>query len=165
VGSMANPGVPLLVIEDTSRFRVEAYVDERLSSKLKIGMPVHVVPDTTGQRMAGTVTEIAPAVDPASRTFLIKIDLKEPSLRSGLYVRVMIPEGKRKALLVPRDAVVEKGQLTGVYTVDEKGVIAYRLIKTGKLYDGRVEVFSGLKAGESIVVSDTDKAIDGGVMK
>ncbi len=165
LGSMAVPGIPILTVEDNSYFRIEANVDERLSGKLKIGMPVDVIIDSIGQQAKGRITEIIPAVDPMSRTFLIKIDLKMPSLKTGLYGKVLIPEGKREAILVPQKAIVEKGQLVGVYVVDDKGVITYRLIKAGKKYGEQIEVLSGLNGGEKIIVDGVEKAVDGGIIK
>ena len=165
LGSMAVPGIPILTVEDNSYFRIEGNVDERLSGKLKIGMPVDVIIDSIGQEAKGRITEIIPAVDPMSRTFLIKIDLKMPSLKTGLYGKVLIPEGKREAILVPQKAIVEKGQLVGVYVVDNKGVITYRLIKAGKKYGEQIEILSGLSGGEKIIVDGVEKAVDGGIIK
>ena len=164
-GSMAVPGMPLLTIEDTSQFKIEAYVDERLSSRLRPGAPIKIRFDTTGETVAGRVTRVVPAVDPATRTFLMEAALKGANLRSGLYGKVLIPDGERETILVPRSAVVEKGQLTGVYVVDESGVVNYRLIKKGAIYDNGAEILSGLKNGERIIVTGTERAVDGGILR
>lgn len=165
LGSMAVPGMPILTVEDDSYFRIEANVDERLSGRLKIGMPVDVIIDSIGQETKGRISEIIPTVDPMSRTFLIKVDLKMPSLKTGIYGKILIPEGKKEVILVPQKAIVEKGQLVGVYVVDKQGVITYRLIKAGKKYGEQIEVLSGLSGGEKIIVEGVEKAIDGGVIK
>ncbi|OPY77345.1 MAG: Efflux pump periplasmic linker BepF [Syntrophorhabdus sp. PtaU1.Bin153] len=164
-GSMATPGTPLMTIEDTSGFRIEAPVDERLLGILKAGTAVYVDVAAMGRRLAGSISEIVPVVNPGSRTFLVKIDISDPLLKPGLYGKVFIPEGRRETLLVPKGAVVEKGQLAGVYMVDDKGVIAYRLIRTGKSYGDQVEVPSGLKAGDTIIVGGVEKVVDGGVVR
>jgi RND family efflux transporter MFP subunit len=164
-GSMAAPGIPMLTIEDTSSFRLEANVDERLSGKIKTGMSVEVMIEAIGQRTSGKISEIVPAVDPMSRTFVIKADIKGAGLRTGLYGKVFIPQGKKEAILIPQKAVIEKGQLTGVYTVDDKGVATYRLVKTGKIYKDRVEILSGLNKGEKMIVDGAEKAVDGGIIK
>jgi multidrug efflux pump subunit AcrA (membrane-fusion protein) len=104
-------------------------------------------------------------VNPASRTCLVKIDLNDPSLKPGLYGKVLIPEDKKEVLLVPKGAIAEKGQLSGVYVVDDKGVIAYHLIREGKSYGDRIEILSGLKAGDTIIVGGVDRAIDGGIVR
>jgi RND family efflux transporter MFP subunit len=164
-GSLASPGTPLMTVEDTSGFRLEAYVDERLSGRVKVGTPVSVVFESPTRRIPGTIGEVFPAVDPATRTFLIKIALRDPSLKSGLFGRVLIPDGRKEVLLIPQEAAVEKGQLTGVYAVDDRGIMMYRLIKLGRLYGEKVEVLSGLKAGDRIAVKGLDKAVDGGLVK
>ena len=96
---------------------------------------------------------------------MVKIGLRDPLLKSGLFGRVLIPKGAKEVLLVPRTAVVEKGQLTGAYVVDDQEIMTYRLLKRGRTYREQVEVLSGLKAGERIVVNGLEKAVDGGIVK
>lgn len=164
-GSLAMPGQPLLTIEDNSRLRVEAFIDEQKAGRFKRGLPVIVIPDTTGEPLTGIIEEIVAAVDPATRTYLIKIPVKGPGLKSGLYCQVLIPDGKKEALLLPRRVIVERGQLEGVFVVDSQGVMTYRLIRTGKPRGDKVEVLSGLKGGEQVVTGGLEKAVDGGVVK
>ncbi len=163
-GSMAIPGTPLLLLEDRSVFRIDASVNETLLGKVKIGTPV-TVSFSEDKQAAGTVDEIVPAVDSSTRSFLIKINLREPGLRSGLYVRIMIPLGKKKALLVPANALVEQGQLSGVFVVDRQGVMTYRIIKTGQVHGDKAEAVSGLEPGEFIAAAGLENAVDGGVVK
>jgi RND family efflux transporter MFP subunit len=164
-GSMAVPGAPVLVIEDTSSFTLETNLDENLSGKLRSGMPVEVVIDSIGQQTNGTISEIIPSIDPMSRTFLAKIGIKGPLLRTGLYAKVRIPLGKKEAIVVPEKAIVEKGQLTGVYAVDGKGIITYRLIRAGKHYSDTVEVLSGINPNDRIITDGVAGVVDGGIVK
>lgn len=164
-GSMASPGMPLLVIEDTSQYKIEAPVDERLLARIKPGMTASVTLDATGEKVAGRVAKIISSVDPATRTFRVEVDVKSPSLKTGLYGKVAIPEGSREMILVPAKAVVEKGQLTGVYAVNGEGIVSYRLVRKGKGYNGKVEILSGLKTGDRIITEGTEKAVDGGIVK
>jgi RND family efflux transporter MFP subunit len=164
-GSLAAPGMPLYTVEDTSQFKIEAAIDEGLIKKVSPGMPAYVLFDKTGEKMNGRIVKVVPSIDPASRTFLIEIAIQDRSLRTGLYGKVLIPQGKKESLLIPVGAIVERGQLTGIFVVDGKGVITYRLIKAGRTSDGLAEVLSGLSKGESIIVSGMEKAIDGGIIK
>jgi RND family efflux transporter MFP subunit len=164
-GNMVVPGVPLLTVEDTSRFKIEATVDERLSGKLKPGITIKVHIDATGEDIKGLITKVVPAIDPATRSFTVEAEIAGRSLKSGLYGKLLIPDGVKEAILVPKTAIVEKGQLTGVYVVDEKGKISYRLIRIGRPHDSHMEVMSGLKTGDSIIIDGVQKAIDGGVVR
>jgi RND family efflux transporter MFP subunit len=164
-GSLAAPGSPLLVLEDTSRYTVEALVDQRMANLMKIGTSVVILLPPDGRKVPGRVSEIVPAIDPGTRSFPVKIELTDPSLRSGLYVRVLVPEGRKQALLIPKTAIVEKGQLSGVYVVDDRGVMTYRMVRTGRSYGDRVEMLSGLRDGETIAVAGLGRAVDGGVVK
>ena len=87
-GSMAMPGMQLLTVEDTTAFLVEAAIDEKLSSRLRAGTPVEVIIDALNQTSKGKVSEVVPAIDPMSRTFIVKVTvtgagLKNRSLRQG----------------------------------------------------------------------------------
>jgi RND family efflux transporter MFP subunit len=163
-GSMAMPGMQLLTVEDTSSFLVEVAVDEKLSAGLKVGTSVVLVIDALSQTIQGKVSEVVPTVDPMSRTFIVKIALSSAGLKTGLYVKVRIPSGTRNILTAPASSVVEQGQLTGVYTVDSKGVISYRLVRIGKHFGNNVEILSGLNPGDKAIIDGIDKAVDGGMI-
>jgi len=165
VGSMAVPGRTLMRVEDNSSFRLDVSVDEKLSGRLEPGMNVYADVEALGKRIDGRVTEVVPAVDPGTRSFLVKIGLDGEGLKSGLYASVRIPAGRREALLIPPSAIVRKGQLEGVYTVNGEGVATYRLVRTGNEYDGRLEVLSGLKDGDVVIVEGADRAADGGLVQ
>ena len=100
----------------------------------------------------GKVVQIVPAADAASRTFLVKIDLPtDTRLRSGLFGRAQFSRGERQALLIPRSAVVERGQLQGIYVLDQNKVASLRYITLGKPSGAEVEVLAGLQDGERLV--------------
>lgn len=165
VGSMATPGMTLFTIEDTSSYLIEVSADERLANIINIDMLVSVTIDSIDKKIDGKVSEIIPAVNPMTRSFMIKVSVNGEGLRSGLYARVRIPAGKKTLMLVPAPALVNKGQLTGVYTVDETGLITFRLVRAGSRYGNDVEVLSGLNPSEKIVIEGAESAIDGAVAK
>ena len=167
VGYMAAPGTPLLTIESGNDYRLEAAVQESQINKIHLRDLVQVQIDALGQQeLAGTVVEIVPAADPASRTYLVKISIALPSgnqqiIRSGLYGKARFITGQMQAMTIPRKAVVENGQLTSVFVVDQSGIARLRLVKAGKTYADRIEVLSGLKEGEQIVVDGVAVVNDG----
>lgn len=165
VGTLAAPGVALLTLED-ARYRLEVSVEESDVKAIRVGQSVPVVIDAVGAERRGPVAEIAPAADPASRTVAVKIDLPpDPLLRSGLYGRARFVTGEGMVLSVARSAVVERGQLQGVFVVDAGGVARFRLVKAGRALDGAVEILSGLGEGERVVVDGAERLADGAPVK
>ncbi len=163
VGSTATPGTPLLTIEDGSRYRLEVAVEESQLGKIRMGQRARLRIDAIGaDDLEGSVSEITPAADPMSRSYTVKVDLPaRQSLRSGLYGAARFASGQKQAILIPQKAVTQRGQLAGVFVVDDAGVARLRLIKTGKNYGESVEALSGLSDGERIVVDGVANVNDG----
>jgi multidrug efflux pump subunit AcrA (membrane-fusion protein) len=161
-GDLAVPGQPLLVLDDPRVYRLEASVGESAVGRVRPGQRVPVVLDSLDRTMEGRVTEIIPAADPSSRTVTVKLDLPAaPGLKSGLFGRARFPAEERQALLVPIPAVVERGQLTAVYVVGADDVARLRLVTAGTRHADRVEILSGLAAGERVVVEGAPRVSDG----
>lgn len=162
VGGLAAPGAPLLTLEDQRRYWLEATVPESQVSGLKRGQSLRVTIEAAGVSGTAQVSEILPAADPATRTISVRLDLSPSSrLRSGLFGRVWIPAGRRQAIQVAREAVVERGQLQGVYVVGQDGIARFRLIRTGALRQGGLEIVSGLSTGEQVVLRGAERVTDG----
>lgn len=162
-GSMAVPGQPVVVLEDTSLFRVEASVPESFLGALQEGSRVHVVLDGgAGREMDGTVAEVVPAVDPASRTFPVKVDLPPGAqVRTGMFGRVLFPAGKEPILVVPRAAITHVGGYDALYTVTSDNVARLVMVRTGRTFGDGVEILAGLSAGARVAVSPVDRLVDG----
>ena len=106
--------------------------------------------------------EIVPAADPASRSFLVKVELpSDTRLRSGLFGSARFPRGERTSLLIPRSAIVERGQLQGIYVIDANQIAGLRYITVGKTSEERVEVLSGLQGGEKLIAAPGTRELGG----
>ena len=111
--------------------------------------------------------------DPATRTSTVKIDLvgpakkgeKIPALRSGMFGKALFPVGQRTLITVPVRALIQRGQLLGVYGVDSGNIARLKLIQTGKAYGDQVEILSGLREGEKIIVEGIEKVKEGNQVK
>jgi RND family efflux transporter MFP subunit len=161
VGDLAQPGRPLLEIEDLNQLRFEAHVPESLLHRIQLGDQLPVQIPTLEQEKQGTVAEITPFTDPMSRTALVKLDLsRTPGLRSGQFGRLLVPTAERAALRVPAAAVVQRGQLELVFVIQDNRA-HLRLVRTGKHWGDEVEVVSGVRAGETIAVSSAELLRDG----
>ncbi|MBI5576019.1 MAG: efflux RND transporter periplasmic adaptor subunit [Deltaproteobacteria bacterium] len=161
-GSMATPGVPLFILEDPRRHRIEAAVSESHLPLLKAGSPVRVTLDADPEReIPAAVTEVVPAIDPATRTFLVKVDLPPGSVRSGQSGRVRYAAGKGSGIAVPKQAVVRSGGSDWVFVLSNDNVVRLSPVTLGAPEGDRVEVLSGLSAGARIAVSPVDRLADG----
>ena len=164
VGYMATPGMPLLTIENSSRYQLHASVEESQLGKIRLHDQAHVMLEALDKELLGTVEEIVPASDPATRSYIVKVGLMNldgAQLRSGLYGKARFIIGQRNILAVPQTAVTKQGQLVGVFVVDQLGVARLRLVKTGRAVGDRVEVLSGLNEGEEIIAEGVPSLRDG----
>jgi RND family efflux transporter MFP subunit len=154
VGDLANPGQVLLSVYDPIRMRLEAPVPVRLIDKLIVNQTVEATLERPDRTFEGTVTEIVSAVDPATRTQLVKVRLNALSenILPGVFGRLWVEEDPRLGIVIPAAAVYRVGQLEMVLVVEENRVIR-RMITTGLRIGERVEVLSGLKEKEIIVIN------------
>jgi RND family efflux transporter MFP subunit len=161
VGDLATPGKPLLEIEDARTLRLEADVPEAVVGSLTLGDRLPVRLSALDAQMEGVISEISPAADPGSRTFLVKLDLPAAAdLRAGQFGRVAMPVGGTSALRVPASALVVRGQMEFVVLLVE-GKAALRIVKSGKRVGDDVELISGVDAGETLVVENASGLADG----
>ncbi len=162
-GDMATPGQPLLTMYDPTTLRLEVPVMEHLALKLKVGDPVTVRIDALDRELQGTVAQRVPQAEVSSRSFLVKVDLPQSGeLFEGMFGRLLIPAGQRLHLCIPKDAIQTIGQLDFVDVVRDDDTLERRFIKTGREgLPGKVEVLSGVDAGETVIVKSAVAASDG----
>lgn len=161
VGDTASPGMPVFRVADISRLRVLATVKEGDSVGVTKGLACGVHVDALDIDIDGTVSEVVPVADPATRSVEVKVSVPvTEDLRPGMFARVMIPSGTRLAIALPESALVKKESVEGVYIVID-GIVAFQPIRTGDRSGGAVEVVSGLTGGESLIISDSAGLMDG----
>lgn len=160
-GSTVMPGTPLLVIERSGIPQARIAVPESLVGQIVVGEALQMEIPALRRTVSGIVTEIQPASDPATRSFAVKLSLPtDAALTPGLFLRAKRQAVAGSALLVPLSALVHRGQLTGVFVVETK-ILHLRLVKTGAQLGDKVEILSGLTAGETIVSGSVEKARGG----
>ena len=161
-GDMGMPNQPIVSFHQPDDLRLEAAIASHCAAQVKRGMNVKVLIDATHQALTGTVDEIAPEIDPQTRTQQIKIKLPPSAgLQHGQFgwLELGCQAEQQQSLLIPAAAVLHYGQLQAVRLV-EAGQLHTRHIRTGKRYGEQVEVLSGLDDGETILL---DVAVDGGL--
>lgn len=157
-GDTATPGTPLLSLYNPLSLRIETHVREQLALSLEIGQALDVNIPSLNKQVAAVIEEIVPAADTGSRSFLVKarIDYQE-SLLPGMYARVLIPSRVENTIIIPKNRVVQAGQLDLVW-VEQDDHVYRRYIRLGKTFNSdnadeveTVEVLAGLSEGDRLL--------------
>lgn len=149
-GDLVAPGRPIVVIEDEGLREIVVAAPEPITARLRPGQTVEVEVGTEGRRVVAQVVAVVPAVDPASRTVEIRLGTAE-RLASNLTAVAFLPvPGVAGEVTIPPGALVERGQLTGVYLFAPDSTVRLRWVRLGRRLPGWIEVASGLKPGDLV---------------
>ncbi len=160
-GDLARPGDTLVKLYDPEQLQLEAAVPERLALQLKVGDTVDVEIPAISRRLPARISEIVPQASPSSRSLLVKVTADyPPGVVSGMFGRLLITEGEKSQILVPRGSVRRVGQLEMVKVVGEDGRPDRRFVRTGEVVDDLVEILAGLQAGERVSLQFDGAALD-----
>ena len=160
VGQVVAAGQSVLTLVQTNEFEVVANIPENKISSVQIGQRVSISFWANDENVIGTVREISPMADSASRTFTVKISLPEvPNVQLGMTANVSIREVSSGAIILPLSAIYQTGDAAQVWLV-EGGKVLLKKIEVTAFDDNKVQV-RGLKAGDTVVVAGVQKLHDG----
>ena len=168
-GDMANPGMPLMTIEGNTKLQAIVMVSESEISQIKNGMPADIIVKSLDQSFKGRVIEVSSSAKNTGGQYIVKLSLENASkaILSGMFANVVFPIEKSNVatqstmVLVPKKAIINQGQLSGVYTVSDDKIAVLRWLRLGKTFGDQVEVLSGLAAGEKYIVEAQSKLYNG----
>ena len=165
-GALAHPGMPLVSLEAPGNFEVEAKVPETNITGLQPGTQAKVFIKVLNTTVKGELTELSTSAQFSGGQYLATVELQEVpgELLSGMFASVFFPDDTEEttgAAFVPRSALIEKGQLTGVYTIGPEDTAILRWLRLGKPRGGEVEVLSGLAVDEEYILSAEGKLFNG----
>lgn len=155
VGEMVNPGKPVMTGLSLSKLRAVADVPQRFAPQLKKQQDFKVLAD--GEVFPAEKVVVFPYGDPRSHTFKVRVDInaEDKSIFPGMWVKLQIPTGEQKMMLIPESAVIRKGELSAVF-VQRNGNYLLRQVRLGSKRDQKFEVLSGLREGETIATQGYD---------
>lgn len=162
-GSLATPGAPLLVIENTTSFRLEIKVDASRAPLVTLKQTVPVRLDSADDTpwLEGRVVEIS-RIDPGSHAFAVKVELPPGGAsRSGIFGRARLEGDARVVISVPASAILHRGQLSYVFVTGVDNIARLRAVSPGASNEGRIEILDGLSQGEVVIVSPPESLRDG----
>jgi len=169
VGSIANPGIPILTIEQNETFQVSASIAESDISKIHLCDVANIRIKSTGKLFDGKIVQINPSSQFTGGQYMVKISIPETAKKdiyAGMFASVSIPvkdilQVKNDVALVPFSSIITRDELTGIYTVGVNNTALLRWIRLGKTYGDKVEVISGLSKDEKFIRSSESKLYDG----
>lgn len=150
-GDMAMPGKILVRLYDDHALRVELTVPDQLAGQVRVGMQLEVAAGAPARNISTRVSEVVPAADPASRSFIVRAPLPAGmGLRPGTFARANFEIGEERLLSIPRTAVQSVGQLSTVRVI-VRGAVEVRQVALGRALGNRVEVLAGLNEGDRVL--------------
>ncbi len=163
VGEYVKVGDPLMQIISRQKLRANLPVPERIAPQIKLGTKVRITTPAAGQAQQGQISELKPLINADSRALNAVVDIvSDAGWQPGASVTGTIILGERNdAIMVPEQSVVLRPVGEVVYVIVDNQA-QQRIVKTGLLQDGKIEIREGLQAGETVAVDGaallTDKA-------
>lgn len=169
-GALVTDGSTLLFrIAQTERLRTYVNVPQMDAPGMHVGQPAELkIPDLPQLKLTGTVTRTANALDPATRTLLVEVQVPNQNgkLLPGMYSEVYFTTPRAEPPMIIRgDALVVRGSGNLVAALDSDNIVHYRTIDVGRDYGDRLEVLAGVKKGERVVISPGDAIREGTKVK
>lgn len=171
VGQWVKQGDPVAEIAALDEVEAVVQVVEQYTPHIRAGMPVNIeVPALAGRIFTGIVSAVVPQADVQARTFPVKIRVKNeladegPRIKSGMYVRAVLPTGsKQRAMVVSKDALVLGGPQTLVYVVDlaspeaKQGKVRPAPVSTGVAEGNLMQVSGEVQPGQFVVIQGNER--------
>ncbi len=157
--------IPILEIMQMDRLKVKVNISEQYFASVKKGTPVSLSVDLyPGESFPASVSLVYPAIDPMTRTFTAEVTIPNPDgrLRPGMFARCTINMGDKAAVMVP-DVAVQKqvGSNERFVYVIQNGIAHRRSVGPGRLIGDRMDILSGIEAGEQVAVTSFSRLGDG----
>jgi membrane fusion protein (multidrug efflux system) len=163
-GTLVTPGTAITTLDDVSTIKLDSTFPESAMSQLAVGQRVNARSDAwPGEVFTGTIATIDSRVDPGSRAITVRAEIPNPDgkLRPGMLLEVGVERASHQAIAIPELALQQSGSQASVFRVDSGDKVKQVPVQAGARRRGEVEIVSGLKAGDRIVVDGTVKLRDG----
>lgn len=160
-GDTASPGVPVLVVQDDSVYRLEASVAAKDVGEVSPGMTVGIELGSDKRAGTGKVALVVPAGDPATRKFTVKVDVpKDLNPISGDFGKVSFEVGSTRGIVVPEAAIHDHGGIINVYVIGPNNRTDMRIVRVGRRTLAGAEIITGLLAGDRVIVKSSGELAD-----
>lgn len=169
-GQYVNTGDPLFSIADLSRVWVEVEIYENEFPNIQIGQSVEIRSQSfPGKPFSGRIAFVYPFLDPKTRTVKARVEMPNPGmkLKPDMFVNAVIKIPLGSAIVVPVTAVIDSGKRQVVWVETAEGMFEPRDVQVGQTSDDKIQILSGLTAGDKVAVSggyliDSESQLKGG---
>jgi RND family efflux transporter MFP subunit len=165
IGENVQPGSQLMTGVSLDKLRVNVDVPQNLINDIRQYKKAFVF---VKSRIGGSVNKVAvdeitifPVADTRTNTFRVRLDLPQgiEGLFPGMYIEVSLVTGEKQVLMVPKQSVVYRSEVTAAYVVDDNGIISFRHIRVGNISDDLQVVLSGLNEEEKVALDPIQAGI------
>ena len=169
-GNIANPGMPIVSIEQKDSYEISASVPETEINAINQGATIAVNIKSANKTFRGTVTQINQSSQFSGGQYIIKVSIPEAEkkgLFAGMYADLALSKPKTtdskevNMVTVPLSSIIKKDDLTGLYTISANNTALLRWVRLGKIIGDNVEVLTGLEKDEQFIVSSDGKLYNG----
>ncbi|MGB5823414.1 MAG: efflux RND transporter periplasmic adaptor subunit [Proteocatella sp.] len=167
-GEVTGAGYPVVAVGRVNVVDAEIGVSDKDIQDIEIGETVKVYLYGLNKVFNGVVHEIGPTADPATRTFAVKVAIQNPNfeIRPGMVAKVKIPISSTQGIQVPLSSVITKSDGQMVFVYDEQtGTVKKQLVQTGKIVKDQIEIISGLKDKDNVVIQGQFRLHNGDSVK
>lgn len=155
LGEMATPGRPLMTGFDPASLRVVATISSMQAQRIRSGTRARIEVPSANRWIEAKSFTVVPTADPRTHATQVRIELPEDvkGIHPGVFARAHFVVGSEPRLMVPREAIFHRSEVTAVYVVDANGRPVLRQVRLGAASDERaLEVLAGVRPGESVAL-------------
>ncbi|WP_303720958.1 efflux RND transporter periplasmic adaptor subunit [Malonomonas rubra] len=169
VGQLVGPGQPLVSLQETGALQVQVQVSQQAYEHLLLGQQLTVTFDGRNEKtqaVQATVSRLVAAADPVTHSHTVKLDLPVDSCAlAGDFVRVRVAIGEERGVIIPRDAIMRRAGIDGVFVLDSLGKAAFRMVRLGPSSGAGILILSGLVAGDQLIIDAEGELYNGALIE
>ena len=167
-GALVTSANPIVTVVSVNPMIVDAQASERDIARVRRGLTVNVTVDSLpGETFSGRIMRISPTLDPQTRNGMLEIEIanRGGTLKGEMFARINLNLGTtHESILIPRDALIYRGDQPGVYTIEEQKA-KYLPLQTGLTQGDKVEVLDGLAAGDLVITRGSNMLKEGDAVR
>jgi membrane fusion protein (multidrug efflux system) len=168
VGDLVSPGTVITTIDELDPIKLEFSVPENYISVLRPGLTINATTEAyPGEIFTGVIAAVDSRINSMTRAVLVKATIPnhDGRLRPGLLMKLDVVRSTRSSIAIPEQAVISTGDKKTVFVVGADNKVVETTVTSGNRQAGYIEVLSGLKAGEKVIIEGLQKAADGAEVK